>query len=397
MPEPAVTHRFAPALCTYLGAFVIGLTLVSFPASSVVLRGLHHFSNAQYGAIYLPQLLASVIGALAGGAVERRLSLRGIFLVALLCFGLAELMLALSSQVAPGIALTLIMIGTAAFGFGFGFGGGPINAFAALLFPERQGPAVTAVHMCAGAGLTIAPVFFAALASRGLWIAGPVLLAATSAALLAIALATRFPQPEAEGAAGAAPSGPHPGRTPYFWICALAAMLYSVAEGTFSNWAPVFLTEERGLAAADAALALTCFWAAITGGRLLATLIGVRLPPVAFLIALPVAMMLAFLLLPGIDGSPAAYAGFGLAGLSCSAFFPMLVAFTAAPTPRAISWIASMLTAAMMVGVGIGSYAVGALRGGTSIAGLYREATGIPLACLACIGLAMVIGRRARA
>lgn len=392
----APTGRFSAGLCTYLGALVIGLTLVSFPASSLVLRTAHGFSNEQYGAIYIPQLATSVVGALVGGAVARRLSLKAMFLFALACFTLAELLLSFSIFVAPTPALAMIMVATGAFGFGFGFGGGPLNAFAALLFPERQGAAVTAVHMCAGAGLTIAPVYFAVLANHGAWIVGPGSCALVSAVLFFIALPTRFPLPVADNAASGAAPARHPGVTLFFWICALAALLYSVAEGTFSNWAIVFLTEERGLDAGNAALALTCFWAALTVGRLIATVIATRVPPAVFLLALPLGMTASLLFLPNVASVDTAYLGFALAGLSCSAFFPMLVAFTAQQSPAAISWIASMLTAAMMVGVGIGSYAVGALRSGMPIASLYGQAIIAPLLCLLCIGAAFGLFRRRR-
>lgn len=386
--------RLAAAICVYLGGFVIGLTLVSFPASSLVLRSAHGFSNAEYGAIYIPQLAAAVIGAVGGGLLSRAISLKAMFVIALACFAAAEALLALSISAPPQAALLMIMGGTAAFGFGFGFGGGPLNAFAALLFPERQGAAVTALHMCAGAGLTFAPVYFAALADGGAWVAGPASLAVISAALLVLALLSTFPQPNDDAAA--TNGSVHPGRTAFFWVCALAALLYSVAEGTFSNWAILFLTEERGLDAGRAAMALTCFWAALTAGRLLATVIAARVPPAAFLLVLPVLMIVTLVGLPGIDGAQAAYAGFAIAGLSCSAFFPMLVAFTASRAPAAISWIASMLTAAMMVGVGLGSYAVGALRGGAPIARLYGEAVAAPALCLVCVilSLAMIRGRR---
>lgn len=396
--SPAPSGRFAAGLCVYLGGLVIGLTLVSFPASSLVLRTAHGFSNEQYGAIYIPQLATAVIGALLGGAMARRLSLKGMFLVALACFALAETLLSLSIFARPAPALTMIMVATGAFGFGFGFGGGPLNAFAALLFPQRQGAAVTALHMCAGAGLTIAPVYFAALAGRGAWIAGPGSLAAVGVLLFGIALSTRFPMPVAEDIVTDAPSARYPGLSWFFWICALASLLYSVAEGTFSNWAIVFLTEERGLNAGSAALALTCFWASLTAGRLIATLIAARVRPVVFLLVLPLGMMASLMLLPRIASVSTAYLGFALAGLSCSAFFPMLVAFTAERSPTAISWIASMLTAAMMVGVGIGSYAVGALRGGMPIAALYGQAIVAPLLCLFCVGagLILVSGRRSR-
>jgi len=384
--------RTAAAICVYLGGFVIGLTLVSFPASSVVLRAAHGFSSADYGAIYIPQLIAAVFGALGGGAFARTMSLKAMFLVALACFCVAETLLALSLGASPASALVMIMTATAAFGFGFGFGGGPLNAFAALLFPRRQGSAVTALHMCAGAGLTVAPVYFAVLADGGAWMAGPTSLATVSAALLALAAITRFPVPEIQP--DTAPAARHPGRTLFFWTCAGAALLYSVAEGTFSNWAILFLTEERGLDAARAAMALTCFWGALTIGRLLATVIAARVPPAAFLLILPLVMAATLFALPAIDGPVLAYAGFAIAGLSCSAFFPMLVAFTAGRSPEAISWIASMLTAAMMVGVGIGSYAVGALRGNAPIAQLYGEAIIAPILCLVCVVGALVMVRR---
>lgn len=394
--QPTVQSRFSAGLCVYLGGLVIGLTLVSFPASSLVLRTAHGFSNEQYGAIYIPQLATSVVGALIGGAVARRLSLKAMFVFALGCFSLAELLLSLSIYAAPTSALLMIMVATGAFGFGFGFGGGPLNAFAALLFPERQGAAVTALHMCAGAGLTIAPVYFALLADRGAWIAGPGSLTVISAGLCLIALATRFPAPASDDIAARTPPARHPGLTLFFWVCALASLLYSVAEGTFSNWAIVFLTEERGLNAGNAALALTCFWASLTAGRLIATLIATKVSPVMFLFALPLGMMASLLFLPQIDSVETAYIGFALAGLSCSAFFPMLVAFTAERSPTAISWIASMLTAAMMVGVGIGSYAVGALRGGMPIAALYGQAIVAPLLCLLSVGVALGVVRSRR-
>jgi predicted MFS family arabinose efflux permease len=122
--------------------------------------------------------------------------------------------------------------------------------------------------------------------------------------------------------------------------------------------------------------------------------IAARISPAAFLLTLPVLMMGTLFALPWIDGPITAYAGFAMAGLSCSAFFPMLVAFTAGRSPDAISWIASMLTAAMMVGVGIGSYAVGALRGNAPIAGLYGEAMLAPVLCLACVVVSILIIRR---
>jgi fucose permease len=375
------------------GGLLIGLTLVSFPASGAVLRNVHHLSDVQYGAIYLPQLLTAVFGALLGGVTSDRMSLSASYRLSVAAFAAAELLLFASASAPSHLALSIIMLATGCFGFGFGFGGGPLNAFAAMLFPKRSGASVTALHMCAGLGLMLGPLLFGTLAQQGRWAFAPLILVLLAFAILLAASGLRLDTASATPAAHELES--RCGRTARFWLCAFAAMIYSVCEGIFSNWAVVFLSEERHLPLTAASFALTMFWGDITLGRLIATLSGGRVPPVGFLFVLPLAMIGSLLLLPGTSGVASAYLHFGLAGLSCSAFFPMLVAFTAERHPASISWIASMLTAAMMVGVGIGSYAIGALKEGSEIASLYRVFALVPLACLACIALALLSGRRA--
>ena len=379
--ETVLRSRALAAVSAYGGALIIGLTLVSFPASSAYLRATHGFSDVEYGAIYLPQLLAAIAGALGGGAAAARMSLRGMYASALLGFAFAQGLLALSGRLSPDVALTAVMWATAAFGFGFGFGGGPLNAAVALLFPRAASAAITALHMVAGAGLTAAPFVFAWLAARGHWIWGPTALLAMTAVLLVLALAARWPEP-ASDSKRRMELWPPPARSSFFWLVALIAVLYSVAEGTFSNWAVIYVQEDRGLSAVTAALALTSFWAALTIGRLLAAFLALRLKPIVFLASLPLLMVAGFLCLPFVSTATAAVCAFALAGLACSAFFPMLVGYTAEVHPRHVSWIASMLTAAMMLGVGIGSYAVGALRSTVALPTLYRASALYPVVVL---------------
>jgi len=382
--------RLFAAISVYAGGLVIGLTLVSFPASSAYLKQTLGFSDAQYGSIYLPQLVAAVIGAVGGGVATRRLGMRVLFLVSLGCFAIAQLLLFLSVRVDAERALLLIMCATASFGFGFGFGGGPLNAFAAFLFPSRATTAVTALHMTAGAGLTIAPALFAGLAGVDQWQWGPAGLLLTTVILLLVATAAKFPTVEVDDTAS---TDNNAAGSTFFWICAAVATAYSLAEGTFSNWAILYLQDERAISPSVAAFALTAFWGSLTIGRLIASILVIQLSAATFLFALPILMVAAFLLLPMVETSAQAIAGFALAGLACSAFFPMLVAYTAERFPTEISWIASMLTAAMMVGVGIGSYAVGAFRGSSSIAALFQISIVYPLAVLALLALSRSIGR----
>ena len=133
MNTPLPASRLLPAIAIYAGALLIGLSLVSFPASSDILRTKHGFSDLAYGSIYLPQLVAAILGAVGGGAAVGRYGLRVMYLISIACFALSQILLALSWFYAPSVALLVVMGATAFFGFGFGFGGGPLNGFLPLL------------------------------------------------------------------------------------------------------------------------------------------------------------------------------------------------------------------------------------------------------------------------
>ena len=90
-------------------------------------------------------------------------------------------------------------------------------------------------------------------------------------------------------------------------------------------------------------------------------------------------MIAAFIWVPLADGAFALWMAYGAAGLACSAFFPLMVAIAAKPHPEHLSWIASMLTAAQMLGVGAGSYLIGALLEGMTLASLYHWFIVVPV------------------
>jgi hypothetical protein len=63
-------------LIVYAGALLQGMTLVSFPAVSAMLKQSFALSDADYGAIFLPQLAPAIVGAVAGGALPRAIGLQ---------------------------------------------------------------------------------------------------------------------------------------------------------------------------------------------------------------------------------------------------------------------------------------------------------------------------------
>ena len=96
-------------------------------------------------------------------------------------------------------------------------------------------------------------------------------------------------------------------------------------------------------------------------------------------------MIAALLALPYASGAASGLSLFALAGLGCSAFFPLTIALSSKRFPNDVAWVSSMLTAALMAGVGMGSFAVGALREVLALENLYRISVVYPLLVLLLI------------
>jgi fucose permease len=390
----------------YLAGMLQGLTLVSFPASSAVLKQMHGFSDAQYGAIFLPQVALAVVGALGGGALAPRLGLKMLLGAALLINAVSQLLLAGSVLLPPVAAFVAVLLGTACLGLAFGVSGAPLNGLPPLFFPARRDTALVALHTLLGLGLAVGPLVASPFIMAGRWAGFPMLLASLCALLAAAVFLQRIPREVEERTATTSqptrlcdpmplPTMPpqvlhlHPVRTTGFWLFTVIAVLYAFAEGTFGNWAVLYLQDVKHLPETVAASALAVFWAAMVGGRLLTSILVLKLAPRHIWLALPGLMVLAFLLLPYADTPVRGIAGFALAGIACSAFFPLSIGLASRRFEKHVPWVSSMLIAALMVGVGLGSYLIGLLREAVAMEQLYRLSTLYPIAVL-LLGLALL-------
>ncbi|NJM11178.1 MAG: MFS transporter [Synechococcaceae cyanobacterium SM1_2_3] len=379
-------------LAVYLIAFLQGLALVSFPASSAILKQLHGISDAQYGAIFLPQLAFAVLGAVAGGTLARRWGLQRLLWLTAAGSGLSQLALAGSFWVAPLLAFPIILLGTALLGLSFGLSGAPLNSYPPQFFPRHAPTAVVALHTLIGLGLMVGPLLATGFGKAGLWIGFPLLLLAVSAMLTLTAAAVRLPD------VGSQPQGQVSANPPLssgaFWMFAAIAVLYAFAEGTFGNWAVIYLSEVKQLPAEVAALALSVFWGAMVAGRLLVAVLVARIAPLVIWLALPVLMAAVFLLLPAANTPMLGLGLFALAGLTCSAFFPLTITLASARFPDQVAWVSSMLIAALMVGVGLGSFVIGPLRQWLSLEQIYQLSTLYPVLAMGLAGWLAVSQRR---
>ena len=386
-PPVAAPASWPAVALVYTAALVQGMTLVSFPALSGVLKETLALSDAAYGAIFLPQVACAVAGAVAGGSLARKLGLRALLALALACNGLSQALLSATAMLPQSAGVAVLFVGTACLGLGFGLIGAPINSFPRLLFPAKGEPALVAAHTLIGLGLATAPLAAAPLIEAGMWASLPLILALVCAALAAATLITALPQPADVASETRHPRPPV--AAPLFWLFAAITVIYAFAEGTFSNWAVIYLRDSRGLPEMTAGLALSAFWGAIVIGRLVITLLVVRVPARLIWLTLPCLMIAAFWLLPYADSALTGIGFFALAGLACSAFLPLTISLAVERFPEAVAWVSSMLIAALMVGVGLGSYLVGALQAVLPLDALYRLSSVYPAAVLLLAGLVL--------
>lgn len=374
--ERTTTRRFATGV-VYGSALVQGLSVVSYPASAEVLKA--RLSDAEYGSIFLVQTLATLLGSSAGSRLGQRALGGSVLSAALVASAAAELLLWLAPQLGVAAALS----GAFALGAGFGLAAAPLNGQPGRLFPARAAVALVALHTVLAAGFAIGPALVSAASAAGSWSIVPAAIG-----LMALVLAGLARMSLAEAGADAAPVADGGGRTQArgSFAFAVIVVLYALSEGTFANWCTIYLREERGVPAPLAASALSSFWCALALGRLAVSALLSRFSAESIWRCLPLGMIGAFLWLPAVQSAAAGIAVFGLAGLACSAFFPLSVSLAGQRDPAGAARAASQLTAALMLGVGVGSFAIGPLREGHSLAALYRASAVYPALALALCG-----------
>jgi fucose permease len=316
--------------------------------------------------------------------------------LSLLAAAASQVLLALLVLAPAGWAFACVLAGAAALGLGFGLSGAPITSYPPMFFPRRSHTAVVAAHTMVGLGLATGPLLIGQLVAAGHWVGYPSLLAVLALAFAATAIASPLPAGGARGPFGEPGSSERPSASPTFWLFLAILVVYALAEGTFSNWAVIFLRDARGLPETTANWALSAFWGALVFGRLAISALVARVAPAFVWATLPLLMMAAFLALPTTAGAASGIALFALAGLACSGFLPLSITLASHRFPHDVAWVASMMIAALMLGVGIGSFAVGILREALSFDDLYRLSVLYPVLVL-LLAVPVLRGERRRA
>jgi MFS family permease len=368
-------------LTVYVTSLAQGAMGVMLPASSAVLRGRLDLGDTLYGALFLPGLGLAVVTSLLGHWLLRRWSLRSLFLFALASQVLTMVLMAIGGSLARPVGLPLLFAGLAVSGPAGGLIGITLNTAAMELFPRSRSGALSVLHGILGAGATVGPMLVAGMAGLGFWAGAPLVMAAVMAALV---LAAAF-RP-VRGLRETVPPE-HTGPLPRsIWAQSSTALVYGIAEATFTAWAVLYL-KEKGLPLGIAAGALSAFWLAMAGGRILAGVAVRWISPVRLAFVLSAGLLAAFPLVAGCRGEADSLARFAFAGISCSALFPLLLGITSAGFPDRTPQISAVFTATALSGLAIGSFSAGALRSVISLTRMYQLSAAWPLVLIVLLAL----------
>uniref|UniRef100_Q01PD3 Major facilitator superfamily MFS_1 n=1 Tax=Solibacter usitatus (strain Ellin6076) TaxID=234267 RepID=Q01PD3_SOLUE len=389
--------RRAEVGLVYAAGLVQGLALVTFPAASSIFTNPDGFgfSASRYGMMFIPQVILAIAASSLGPGMARRWTLKRVLRAGISANFLAMILLALSGllQHTPGVAYAILLAATGCLGFGFGTVVMALNTYAEEFSPGGEDRAVLSLNALLGAGTALAPLLVAVFTSLGAWWLLPLTVASALAGLLV--LSARQPLPASAVRTSGGESSPRLPRR--FWLFAAAVLLYGIAETLSGNWSGVYLTAERGVSAGGASFALTAFWAAVTLGRILFAGLSSKTTVRWIYVGLPVLLILAFQAVLRVRTEAGGIAAFSLAGLGCSAFFPLCISLSGQEFPRFAAATSGELVAFYQVGYGVAAFGVEPLRDltGQPMGSIYRFGSLVAAVMLAVAFLVVARGPRA--
>ena len=344
---------------------VQGIVLVTFPAASTVFTNPDEYdlSSSQYGAMFLPQVVTAIAGALLGGGLAGRFGSKRVYLAGL-ASSLVSMGLLVTSTLFTddqAVAYPLLLVATAFLGAGFGLTVPTLNTLTATFHPGAVDRSILVLNALLGAGTALAPLFVAMFVGLGFWWGLPVLSTILLALLLLASLRLPLHSGARAAAAGASGRAAIPSR---FWVYAAFAVLYGICETMNGNWSQLDMTSELGASTATASLALTTFWAMVTLGRVLFASIQRWFPTHRTYHVLPIVLTGTFIATASLpDGSAAAgIVVFGLAGLACSALLPLTISFAQEDLVSISAASSGFVIAAYQVGYGVAAFGAGPLQ-----------------------------------
>lgn len=365
--------RLAAGLVGCLTLLAIGWTGLLIPSLIRSIESSFAQDDAGIGVVYLVYAVAYVAGSFGGGWLTERRGRRLVLAGAVLVHGAGIAGLG----VAPTWAVFMAAAATA--GAGAGCLDGGANGLVLDVYREGRGRAMNLLHMSFGVGALAAPVVVGTLVEAGVpWQAVPI---GTGAAVLLLAAAyVLVPAPSGRRRSVAEPADKAPstaaggmssdagatrdGRdarrllTGPLLLLGLAIAAYVASEVGVSNWLVRFLADAP---LTTATLALSLYWAGLTVGRLVSSVIADRFDHLRFTIACTLGMAVLIAIAILAPTLPLSIAAFAAAGVASGPVFPMIVAIGGERYPDRSAAVGGSLTGLAVIGATLYPPAMGFL------------------------------------
>lgn len=363
--------KIKKVISVYLSGFLVGVALVLFPAAGnlFVDTNFHGFTSAQYGSIFLPQIVFAIFSSLSAPKVAKKVGMKKVMLYGLLALFFSMLLLFVSNWLMEGtFDYIIILLATACIGVGFGFTITALNPFAYDLFPGKETSAVTAMHIMLGLGTASSAILLNQFLSSGYWWGAPALVALLLLLMFFFTIITPLTLASQEEEVKSNKKG-IPKR---IWLFALAVFLYGACEATFGNFGAVFLEKEGGLSVTKASVGLSLFWGGITVGRVLFTFVALKFSTNKLFAIAPFVVSLVFFLLPSAQNEFMLLLCMFLGGLGLSFLFPKSISAATDEFPKYAALISGALVAAIQMGTGLSSNILGTFNKYYSLSSLLQ-------------------------
>ena len=383
-PAMSSRARLAAGIVACLTLLAVGWTGLLIPSLLRSIKETFDQTDAGIGIVYLVYALAYAFGSFGGGPLTERLGRRQVLGTAVL----------VTAAGAAGLGLApswgTFLLAAVALGVGAGCLDGGANGLVLDVYREGRGRAMSLLHMSFSLGALSAPLLVGTLVESGIAWQAVAVGSGGVISLLAVAYLT-VPMPSARRSARSADplatteSGGHDGHsllTGPLLLLGIAIAAYVAAEIGVSNWIVAFL-EPAPLTTAT--LALSLYWAGLTVGRLLSSVIADRFDHLRFTVTCALGMGVTIAVASLAPSLPLAIAAFFAAGIASGPVFPMIVAIGGERYPERSAAVGGSLTGMAIIGSTIYPPAMGFLSVTVGLTVAMLGSAALAIACVAAL------------
>ena len=354
----------------YFTALLQGVTLVIIPAASPIFKTVEQnaITDDQYGQLLLPMIATATVATTLLKQIIAVLGKRGVHYLGII-FNIAYMLLTATTYFTKGdtnSSFLLLMVANLMLGAGLGLTVSVLNIVTVEIQPQKSNALLTGLHGCFGIGSAISPLLVSMCKQAGQWQLAPVLAAIAFTVLLIFVYIIDNNNNATPSIKSFSTSQAQDGLPVFAWCFLLVIFLYSLIETSIAYWTSDYLHFERQLSLKRSSEALSIFWAMVTIGRLLASLLTLKLNGWYLYLLSPLLVFISLVLLISAEATslPLVYV---CIGLSCSYFFPLSVSLIGQSFPAWQEKLYSLAVTALIIGIGVGNFGIGYLKDNNDI------------------------------